>query len=192
MSDSFEQTIQSAGAPGPDRKLAGISFFAATPSGVRYNRSFGTTTIAPDAPELQDDAVMHLMSCTKLVTSIAALQCVERGLLDLDANAEALLPELGRTRILKGFAEGGSPILEPAKEAITLRRLLTHTSGFAFEFLSPGAARANRALGFAPHGSRAGVLVRDHHNLQDDSRERCYTCANPLLVQHAHDPHHKS
>lgn len=99
------------------------------------------------------------MSSTKLVTSIAALQCVERGLLGLDADADALLPELGRTRVLKGFAEHGSPVLEPRQEPITLRRLLTHTSGFGFEFLSPGVAAANRALGFASYGSRAGVLV---------------------------------
>jgi CubicO group peptidase (beta-lactamase class C family) len=81
---------------------------------------------------------MWLASCVKLATTVAALQCVERGLFSLDsaADVERLLPEWATLEVLS-FGEDGSPILTPAKEKITLRRLLTHTSGLTYDFLPP-------------------------------------------------------
>lgn len=81
---------------------------------------------------------MWLASCVKLATTIAALQCVERGLFSLDSTAdiERLLPEWATPEVLS-FDEGGSPVLVPAKEKITLRRLLNHTSGLSYDFMPP-------------------------------------------------------
>jgi CubicO group peptidase (beta-lactamase class C family) len=71
------------------------------------------------------DATMWLASCTKLIGTIAALQCVEVGLLDLDKDISAILPELGQLQILKGFEQGpdgkDKPILVENTKAITLR-----------------------------------------------------------------------
>ena len=67
------------------------------------------------------DTVMFTASCTKLMTTIAALQCVERGLVALDEDTGAVLPELAGLKILSGFEEGGEPVLVERKEAITLR-----------------------------------------------------------------------
>lgn len=134
---SFEEQIIADVAPGPDRKLAGATFAAVSRDGVQYNKSFGTTTIEPNTPALTENHVMSLMSATKFITSIAALQCVERGLLDLDADAAELLPQLRGIDVIKGVKEDGSSILEPAREKITLRRLLSHTAGFGYGFLHP-------------------------------------------------------
>lgn len=81
---------------------------------------------------------MWLASCVKLATSIAALQCVERGLFSLDSKAdiERLLPEWASPEVLS-FDGEGQPILTPAKERITLRRLLNHTSGLTYDFMPP-------------------------------------------------------
>jgi CubicO group peptidase (beta-lactamase class C family) len=81
---------------------------------------------------------MWIASCSKLVTSIAVLQCVERGLFDLDSTADVgrLLPEWCHPKILAGFEEG-RPVLTNATKKITLRTLLSHTSGLAYDFLSP-------------------------------------------------------
>lgn len=79
-----------------------------------------------------------MASCVKLATTIAALQCVERGLFSLDSSAdiERLLPEWANPDVLT-FHEDGSITSAPAKEKITLRRLLTHTSGLAYDFMPP-------------------------------------------------------
>ncbi|KAF2623794.1 beta-lactamase/transpeptidase-like protein, partial [Macroventuria anomochaeta] len=90
------------------------------------------------SPAVSSKTVMWLASCAKLATTIAALQCVERGLFSLDSNAdiERLLPEWASLEV-PSFDEGGSPILTPAKESITLRRLLSHTSGLTYGFMPP-------------------------------------------------------
>jgi CubicO group peptidase (beta-lactamase class C family) len=71
------------------------------------------------------DATMWLASCTKLMGTIAAMQCVERGQLKLDEDISTILPELGELQILKGFEEGpdgkDTPILVKNTKAITLR-----------------------------------------------------------------------
>ena len=62
-----------------------------------------------------------MASCTKLMTSIAALQCVERGQIKLDDAVSKVLPELKDLEIIKGFAEDGSLTYQKAKNFITLR-----------------------------------------------------------------------
>jgi CubicO group peptidase (beta-lactamase class C family) len=71
------------------------------------------------------DATMWLASCTKLIGTIAAMQCVERGQLKLDEDVATILPELKGIQILKGFEKGpdgaDKPILVPNTKTITLR-----------------------------------------------------------------------
>lgn len=56
------------------------------------------------------------------MTSIAALQCVERGQIGLDDDVSDILAELREAQILTGFDEGTEkPILKNARETITLR-----------------------------------------------------------------------
>jgi len=80
---------------------------------------------------------MWIASCTKLMTSIAAMQCVERGLLKLDDGIYDVLPEFKGMPVIKGFMDDGSPIMEPHKNKITLRHLLTHSSGLAYDETHP-------------------------------------------------------
>lgn len=63
-----------------------------------------------------------MASCTKLMTGIAILQCVERGLFDLDEDVARLLPELKNVEIISD-PEGAddTPTLRPKKTPITLR-----------------------------------------------------------------------
>ncbi len=55
------------------------------------------------------------------MTSIAVMQCVEKGLLDLDADVSNVLHEFKDIEILTGFDEDGNPILVKAKTKVTLR-----------------------------------------------------------------------
>lgn len=68
------------------------------------------------------DDIMLIASCTKLMTSIAAIQCVERGLVTLDTDVAEVLPELAAQGILTSFDEDtGEPIIEKRRNPITLR-----------------------------------------------------------------------
>ena len=67
-------------------------------------------------------AKMWLASCTKFFTTVAVMQCVEKGLLKLDEDVTSILPELKKMEILKGFEEDTQkPILVPSTKEITLR-----------------------------------------------------------------------
>lgn len=81
---------------------------------------------------------------TKIVTTVSALQAVERGLWDLDADVAPLLPELAALPVLKGFSSDSAdatPELVARDAPITLRLLLTHSSGVGYDFLTPDLIR---------------------------------------------------
>ena len=102
-----------------------------------YSHAFGRLSLADDAPPIQLDSPMWIASCTKLITTISCLQCVEKGQLTLDDDVSELLPELKDIEILTGFDESGKPSLVKAKNKITLRLLLTHSAGMAYDLFSP-------------------------------------------------------
>ncbi|KAJ4353082.1 hypothetical protein N0V95_003677 [Ascochyta clinopodiicola] len=76
-------------------------------------------------------------SCTKLMTSICALKLVERGQLTLDAPVYTYIPELKDFKILKTFDDEGKPVEVQHTKPITLRTLLTHTSGLSYDAMHP-------------------------------------------------------
>jgi methyl acetate hydrolase len=86
-------------------------------------------------------SIYRIHSMTKPVTSAAAMQLVEQGRLKLDEPAAKYLPELAHVNVLDGFDSAGKPILRPARKPLTLRLLLTHTAGFAYEFLDANLSR---------------------------------------------------
>jgi CubicO group peptidase (beta-lactamase class C family) len=76
-----------------------------------------------------EDAIMRIQSMTKAITSVAALRLVEAGRLELDQNLVDWLPELGDRQVLRSpTAELGDTVA--ARRAVTLRHLLTNTSGY--------------------------------------------------------------
>ena len=83
---------------------------------------------------------MWIASCTKLLTSLAALQCVERGLLTKDGDISQAHPDLaplGKMKVLQGFNDDGSPNLVDNTKPITLTHLLSHSSGLAYAGFDP-------------------------------------------------------
>lgn len=84
------------------------------------------------------EGTFWIASCTKLLTGICALQQVEKGLIDPDEDISRILPELKDVQVIT--ADEGAPggyTLSPKKGKVTLRQLLTHTSGVGYEFMNP-------------------------------------------------------
>ncbi len=77
------------------------------------------------------DAIFAIASMTKPITSVALMQLVEAGKVELDEPAATYLPELDAVRVL----DAGT--LRPPKSPITVRQLLSHTAGFGYEFMNP-------------------------------------------------------
>jgi CubicO group peptidase (beta-lactamase class C family) len=85
-----------------------------------YVKSFGGTN-DEDIEKPSGEPIYGIASCTKLITTIAVLQCVEKGLLALDGDISEVLHEWKNPKILVRFEESGEPILEDSKGVITLR-----------------------------------------------------------------------
>src|ERR1700682_4226921 len=114
------------------REIPGVVAMAATGKEVIYQGAFGKRDLAKDDP-MTADSVFWIASMTKAVTSAGAMQLVEQGKLSLDTPIGKLLPDLASPQVLEGFGADGSPNLRPAKNTITLRHLMTHTAGFAYD-----------------------------------------------------------
>ncbi|KAI3394663.1 hypothetical protein diail_2473 [Diaporthe ilicicola] len=69
------------------------------------------------------------------------MQLVERGEVGLDDDARALVPQLARLRVLRGFVGADIPLLEDNTSPVTLRHLLTHTAGLGYAGGDPDYAR---------------------------------------------------
>ncbi|CAI7615898.1 unnamed protein product [Penicillium glandicola] len=103
-----------------------------------YNKAIGERTLLSGEKKPQQlDDVLYIASATKLLATIAALQCVQDGLLTLDGDLSSIAPELTAKHVLTGFADDGSPQLDPPARPITLRMLLTHSSGTCYHFINP-------------------------------------------------------
>ena len=105
-------------------------------NGLTYLGSAGERTIGT-GDVMTTDTVGAIASMTKAITGAAVMQLVEQGHLDLDAPAETYCAELATPRVLEGFDDAAQPILRDARSQVTLRNLLTHTSGYAYDFTDP-------------------------------------------------------
>ena len=145
--DSVLRAATSAG------EIPGIVALAATDHGILYEGIFGKRRLG-EGPAMTRDTVFRVASMVKLITSVAALQLVEQDKLSLDAPVPDIDPAIGSPQVLDGFDGKGLPQLRPAQRPITLRHLLTHTSGFAYRLWDAKAVRYAKSLELLPTAQR--------------------------------------
>lgn len=114
--------------------------FSRDPTPARGSAA-GNSASAREPVPLTPDSVIWLASMTKLVIAVAALQQVERGTLKLDAPLTDVLPDAPPQRVLTGFDSGGEAVTRPPRTPVTLRHLLSHSSGYAYNVWEPSLAR---------------------------------------------------
>lgn len=136
---------------------SGVYVMAADRDGIVYSGGAGTRD--GDEP-WGEDTIAWLASMTKSVVAVAALQLVEQGRLSLDDPVRDVLPELAEPQVLVGY-DGDVPQLRRARTPVTLRRLLSHTAGAGYTFLSRDLLRYHRANAIPPSvASRLSTVLR--------------------------------
>lgn len=125
----LSERVREAGIPG---LVAAVVDFR----GVRHVAAFGMQDVAGQVP-MKTDTIFRIASMTKPLTSLAAVMLVEDRLLGLDDPVEKYLPEYANPRVIDAlFPADGSVITRPAARALTIRHLLTNTSGIGYPFAS--------------------------------------------------------
>jgi CubicO group peptidase (beta-lactamase class C family) len=117
------------GAAVENGQVPGVVAMVATVDGVVYERG----------ERFPVDGIFAIASMTKPVTSVAVMQLVEAGKVRLDEPVQTYLPELAGIQVLENGA------LRPPRSAPTVRHLLTHTSGFAYDLFNPDIAALAQA-----------------------------------------------
>jgi methyl acetate hydrolase len=115
-----------------EREIPGLVAVALDKDGIFYSHASGMRDVAAHAP-MQIDTIFRIASMTKPVTSVAVMMLAEEGKIGLDDPVAKHLPELANRQVFVRFTEDGY-IAKPAQTAMTVRHLLTHTSGLAYAF----------------------------------------------------------
>ena len=140
-------------------ELPGAVIAAAGRDEAGFAQGFGLRRLGAPDP-MTPDTVVWIASMTKAVTAVAAMRLVEAGRLSLDAPAAEVLPEIAEVPVLDGFDADGKALLRAPKRPVTLRHLLTHTSGFSYEMWSRPTIAARKALGLPPMTSGKMAALR--------------------------------
>lgn len=102
---------------------------------------------------LKKDAIFRIASQTKAVTSTAVMMLYEEGKFLLDDPISKYIPSFKNPQILDKFNEKDSSYtVKPAKREITIRQLLTHTSGISYAMIGSPEANAIYAKNNIPSG----------------------------------------
>jgi CubicO group peptidase (beta-lactamase class C family) len=113
------------------RKIPAVVAMASTGSETIYSGAFGVRD--GGGTPVTTESIFAIASMTKAVTTVAALQLVEQGKVTLEEPVAKHLPKLEHLDVLEGFESAGEPILRPSRTPITLKHLLTHTSGLCYD-----------------------------------------------------------
>ena len=105
------------------------------------------------------DSIFAIASMTKLITTIAVLQLVEAGLIELDSGLDQYLPETINPKIIRGFDKDDDPIFVDAARSPTVRELITHTSGYVYSIWNEMALSAQAKGVTSPLGGGKESIV---------------------------------
>jgi len=115
--EAFSKLLEAACTEG---KIPGAVVAAANTSGsLNYAEAYGERSLE-DGKACELDTIMALFSVTKLVTTIAALQLVEKGKIGLDDELAEVVPELASLPVLHEMKDGQG-VLKKRVQAMTLR-----------------------------------------------------------------------
>jgi methyl acetate hydrolase len=174
-------TLNARGAAAIDRMLQaavdkgeipGVVAVITNKDQVLYLKAFGRQDVARNVP-MSKDTVFRIASMTKPITSVAVMMLYEQGKLRLDDAAGNYLPSLKGREVIATFNEKDATYTtRPAKQEMTIRHLLTHTSGFSYDSTSPIILSIEQ---------KTGKDERDMPLLFDPGTRWCYSHSTAAL-----------
>jgi len=144
-----------------DKRIAGAVTLVVRHGRVAWFKSQGMMDREAAKP-MQPDAMFRICSMTKPITSVAVMMLYEEGIFLLDDPVSKYLPEFKNPKVLVKPATG-KPYSIPATKEITIRDLLRHTSGMAYQWnddLGPMYESAGVASGLLPYDGTIGDSVK--------------------------------
>ena len=143
MSRAIDRMLTDQVASG---KVPGVVGLVADNSGVIYQGAFGRRAVdRPDPMTL--DTVFRIASMTKAVTATAAMQLIKSGRIGLEQPIGEILPFARDVKVLEGFDDAGKPRLRAPAREVTVRHLLTHTSGYSYDIFNADLGRYVQSMG---------------------------------------------
>ena len=140
------------------KKISGAVTLVARKGRVVHFEARGLMDVESKAP-MRTDTLFRMASSTKPVTGVAIMMLIEEGKVALVDPVSKFIPEFKGMKVAVEGGDGGEVRLVPAEREVTIRDLLTHTSGLASggagarkapaELLRPGGAGATLAEGTA-------------------------------------------
>ncbi len=131
---------------GLDNRVPGVVAMVTDRQNNIYEGARGVRNTGASDP-MTTDTVCAIFSTTKAIGGTAVMQCVEEGLLDLDAPAKEYAPAIGELKVIDGFDADGNPILRTPKRDVTTRMLMLHTAGFGYDFFNETYSRLAQEKG---------------------------------------------
>ena len=139
--------------------IAGAVGFIARDGKIVYDKSFGVNNIEAKTL-MQKDDIFRIASQTKAITSVAVMMLFEEGKFLLDDPISKYIPEFANPGVLDKFNEKDSTYTTvPANREITIRDLLTHTSGIDYAGIGSGNMRAIYSKSGIPGGFGSDKIV---------------------------------
>jgi CubicO group peptidase (beta-lactamase class C family) len=114
-------------------KVSGVVVLVVRDGKAAYFKSFGKLDVDRGSP-MPPNAIFRIASQSKAVTSVAVMTLVEEGRINLGDPVSKFIPEFKETKVAVPAADKGAPgyAVVPAKREVTIRDLLTHTSGISY------------------------------------------------------------
>jgi CubicO group peptidase (beta-lactamase class C family) len=135
--------------------IAGATAIVVRNGQVVYHKAFGVADVDSKRPQQKDD-IFRIASQTKAITSVAVMILMEEGKLLLDDPIAKYIPAFGNPQVIDTFNDADTTYTTvKAKRAITIRDLLTHTSGIGYAQI--GSPRAKAMYAKAGVGSQIGT-----------------------------------
>jgi CubicO group peptidase (beta-lactamase class C family) len=142
------------------KKIPGAVVYIARHGKVAYHRAWGYRDTETRDPLRKDD-IFRMASQSKAIASLAVMMLWEEGRFGLDEPVSRYIPEFAKPTVLKTFNPADSSYTtEPAGREITIRQLLTHTSGLDYAAIGHDEFKAIYAKAGVPSG-----IGNDHYTI---------------------------
>jgi CubicO group peptidase (beta-lactamase class C family) len=133
-----------------EQRIPGVVTLVAREGRIVYHKAFGMADIEAERP-MTTDNLFRIASMSKPITATAVMILYEQGKFLLNDPVSKYIPEFANPQVLV-WAVDGTTTREPARQEITIRHLLNHTSGITYDDspLGPLYKEAGIATGLGP------------------------------------------